>query len=889
METPRIKKTGISPIWILPLVALIIGGWLLYKSVRDSGINIIVHFEDVEGVTPGKTRVIYKGIPVGTVREIKVDPDMEGISLHIEMDRRTKNGLMEDTRFWLVRPQISAGRISGLQTILSGSHIEARRGVSKIASREFKGLSDPPPVRRNAPGLHIKLKADALHSIQRGSQIYYKNISVGSVQEYVLKSDESVLLDAYIEPEYAGLVKMETRFWNASGITLKGDLGGFKLHMESLATLIYGGIGLYTPESKMDSPSAQNGRIFTLYQDFDDAGFGLDMSLQLPSAESLKAGVTKVMYRGFEVGQVTGLKFNQDEKRTVVADIIINPNAEFILRKKTRFWVVRPKLSINKIENLETLVSGTYITLEVGGGEFCNHFTIQEQPDSEEVLMPGSQFTLVSENAEFFSRGAPVLYKEMQVGEITGFNLALDGSHVLADIFVYEKYVQLVKSNSVFWKTGGIEVNTGLDGISVKTGTIVSLLAGGVAFTTPETEQKAAAAAARKKDSFIIYESYQKAIDAVPALQQQGMIVHLQTSTLKSVSPGSPVLYKQIEVGKITGFHLEKNGYGIIFSVFIQKKYAHLLRTTCRFYNASGIDIEAGFSGVRMRTGSLKSIMAGGVAFWAPSKGKPAKAGRCFKLYDDYQAALDADKTEVIIRFAVSQGLKKDIEIRYQGITVGKVKKVRYGQGMDSIIAEALVDNDAATLFRKDTRIWLVTPEFSLSGVKHLDTLISGPYIAINPGQGSRCVELEALDGPPTMEEVKAGLNIILETPGLGSLKKGSHVYYRQVKIGSVTGYKLSPTARKVWVYVNIRTPYDALVRNNTRFWNVSGIRVDAGIFSGVEIDTESLESIIAGGIAMATPESDKAGSPVVGGHHFILHEKAHKKWLAWEPAIHLE
>ena len=106
----------------------------------------------------------------------------------------------------------------------------------------------------------------------------------------------------------------------------------------------------------------------------------------------------------------------------------------------------------------------------------------------------------------------------------------------------------------------------------------------------------------------------------------------------------------------------------------------------------------------------------------------------------------------MVIRFAEPQGFKKDIEIRYQGITVGKIKKVQYGQGMDSIIAEALVDRDAASLFRKDTRIWLVTPEFSLSGVKHLDTLISGPYIAINPGQGSRCLDLQALDGPPLME-----------------------------------------------------------------------------------------------------------------------------------------
>ena len=883
METTAIKKTGISPIWILPLIALIIGGWLLYKGVRDAGINIIVHFEDAEGIVPG-AKVIYKGIPIGTVKKIKIDSDMEGISLYIEMDSRTKDSLLEDTRFWLVKPQISAGRISGLQTILSGSHIEVRRGVSKNSSREFKGLSTPPPVPETAPGLHIRLKADALRSIQKGSQIYYKNIPVGSVQEYVLNSNESVLIDAYIEPEYVGLVKTETRFWNASGITLKGDFSGFKVHMESLASLIYGGIGLYTPEPKMSSPSALNGRIFTLYPDFEAAGFGLNMSLQLPSADSLKAGVTKVMCRGFEVGQVTELKFNQDEKRTVTANIIINSKAEFILREKTRFWLVGPKFSINKVENLETIINGAYIALEAGGGEFCNHFKIQEQPDSKEMLIPGSHFTLSAKNAKSFSRGAPVLYKEMQVGEITGFTLASDGKHVLADIFIYEKYVQLVKSNSVFWKTGSIEVKADWDGVSLKTGTIVSLLIGGVAFSNPATEQEAELSADRARiPPFTVYETYQQAIAAVPAMHPQGLTICLQTTGLKSVPPGSSVLYKQIEVGKITGFKLEKNGHSIILSAFIKQKYAHLLNTACRFYNAGGIDIEAGLSGARLNAGPLKSIMAGGVAFLAPSKGRPVKADRCFKLYDDYQSALDADKINLLIRFAKPHGLKKGIQIKYQGIAVGKVKKVRYDRGMKSIIADALIDRDAAHLLRDDTCVWLVTPEFSLSGVKHLDTVLSGPYIAVKPGQGKQCLELNALDRPPLMEEYGKGLNIVLETPRLGSLNKGSYLYYRQIKAGRVTGYQLSPTARKVWVYVNIRPPYDALVRADTKFWNVSGISVDAGIFSGVKIDTESLESVIAGGIAMATPENNKnskSNAPALNGHHFILHEKAHKKWL---------
>ena len=437
METPIIKKKqGISPIWILPFVALLIGGWLFYKSIHDAGINIIVHFEDAEGVTAGKTSVMFKGVPIGIVREARVDRDMEGVSLYIEMDNRTKGSLVEDTKFWLVKPHISAGKISGLNTLVSGSHIEALRGVSKIASREFNGLSEPPPVSDNAPGLHIKLMAGALNSIQKGSQIYYKNISIGSVQGYTLINDENIIINAYIEPEYSNLVKIKTRFWNASGITLKGDLSSFRLHIESLAALVYGGIGMYTPEVKMNSLSAQNGQVFTLYSNLDDAGFGIAMTLQLHSAKGLKANVTKIIYHGLEVGTVTALTFDRNKKSTVTADIIINPDAEFILKEKTQFWIARPQFSINKIKNLETLVKGTYISLEPGKGKFCNHFIAQEQPDSEKMLVPGSSFRLVSENSQSFSIGAPVLYKKIQVGEITDFDLASNDSHVLLEIFI---------------------------------------------------------------------------------------------------------------------------------------------------------------------------------------------------------------------------------------------------------------------------------------------------------------------------------------------------------------------------------------------------------------------------------------------------------------------
>ncbi|MCD6269930.1 MAG: MCE family protein, partial [Deltaproteobacteria bacterium] len=255
METPVIKKRrGISPIWILPFIALLIGGWLLFDNYQNAGIDIIVHFADAEGITVGKTNVIYKGIVIGTVRDIQVDPGVDSVSLRIEINKVAKQGVVKDSKFWIVKPEVSAGQISGLETLLSGSYIAVQSGASEQPCREFIGLPEPPPISQEAPGLHLKLTSKNLGSIQRNTKLYYKNIPVGSVQGYTLdEAGSGVIIDAYIESRYKHLIKTKTRFWNSSGINFKGGLSGFKFRMESMAALIYGGISLYTPTYQENS------------------------------------------------------------------------------------------------------------------------------------------------------------------------------------------------------------------------------------------------------------------------------------------------------------------------------------------------------------------------------------------------------------------------------------------------------------------------------------------------------------------------------------------------------------------------------------------------------------------------------------------------------------
>ncbi|MCI5158628.1 MAG: MCE family protein, partial [Candidatus Electrothrix sp. AUS1_2] len=431
------KRLIVSPIWFLPLLALCIVFGLLISSYRNSGIEITLHFSGAEGVTAGKTKVIYKGIQVGNVKSVAMDDKLEGVNITIEMDRVTKKGLVADTMFWIVKPEVSAGRITGLDTLVSGAYITLRMGSSTKSERHFNGLSEPPPMGADTPGLHVKLQTDALHSLQRGSYLYSRNLRIGKVDDYRLEQDGDILLDVLIQPEFNHLVREGTRFWNASGLSVTGDLQrGLSVNVESIASLIYGGLTCETPESLKDTPPARSGQVFTLYKDFADAEYGIPMTLQLADGDGIVPGGTRVMFRGLKAGIVRSLDMSSepDEKsednenfHSVTARILLDPRMEKVLRKNTKFWVVRPRISLSGIENPETLLSGAYITFLIGDGEPQDHFIVESSPMPKLFPQPGKRFQLETEDSGSLGLGSPVLYKKQEIGEVTKLQLDKTG------------------------------------------------------------------------------------------------------------------------------------------------------------------------------------------------------------------------------------------------------------------------------------------------------------------------------------------------------------------------------------------------------------------------------------------------------------------------------
>lgn len=248
-----------------------------------------------------------------------------------------------------------------------------------------------------------------------------------------------------------------------------------------------------------------------------------------------------------------------------------------------------------------------------------------------------------------------------------------------------------------------------------------------------------------------------------------------------------------------------------------------------------------------------------------------------------YKSFWDVGPTLTIL-FQDGIGIRSDqTHLRYRGVRVGDVRSVKLSKDQEYVVVEVQLDKSAAGLAREGSKFWIVRPEISVGAISGLETIVTGPYIEVLPGNGARQLKFIGEKKPPVGAE-KSGLKIMLRSARFNSLKPGTPVFYRGVQVGSVQDYELAPDARTVNISVFIERPYAPLVRSESKFWNISGVDVAVGLL-GVKINMESVETLVSGGIAFATPPVSKSGSQKM---IFELHEKPEAEWLKWSPKIKL-
>ncbi|HXJ75064.1 MAG TPA: MlaD family protein, partial [Candidatus Dormibacteraeota bacterium] len=327
------KRTRLSLVWVIPVVAAAAGVWITVTKILNKGPEITIVFSSAEGLEANKTKVNYNGVNIGTLTAIRFADDLKHVVATAEMSPKAKNFLVKDLKFWVVKPRMSGLNITGLGTLLSGNYIGVQLGESKESARSFTALESP-PLTGDVPGRIFMLKTAELGSLGEGTPIYFRQLQAGQVVSYELDKGGGFLnVKIFVEAPYDQYVNRNTRFWQASGIDVSLSAAGLHVQTESVMSILAGGVAFETPATGPLLPPAEAGATFEL---FDDRIAAFRPPVRDPhtylmvfkeSVRGLEVGAPVVM-NGVTIGEVTEISPQFDARNvefTVPVTVVVDP------------------------------------------------------------------------------------------------------------------------------------------------------------------------------------------------------------------------------------------------------------------------------------------------------------------------------------------------------------------------------------------------------------------------------------------------------------------------------------------------------------------------------------------------------------------------------------
>ncbi|WP_299002930.1 MlaD family protein [uncultured Shewanella sp.] len=866
IEHPKIvKKKLFSPIWLLPAVALILAAWLGIQSIRDAGITVRIHFPNASGMEVGKTLVRYQGLNMGKVIDMSIDKNLSGVNVDVLMDSRAEPFLRTNTQFWLVKPKASIMGVQGLDAIFSGNYIGMLPGTGS-PKMAFRAETNAPVVQAGSKGLILKLNASHLGSLKVGSPIYFRQIPVGQVVAYELKKSDNIQISIFIRKEYAHLVKIDSLFWNVSGLNIDASLSNLQINVESLAAILAGGISF---NSNDNAQSAQANDSFTLYPSKQEALEGTPFTLKADNSYGIDKG-TNIMFRGIKIGQVTHIDLTT---KGVTMKAKLDNAYEDLLTQSAQFWVSGAKISLSGIQHPERLITGNVINFQAGTGPANDEYPLlNKAPDKQTNNL---YLTLNSDVNPDLSVGAEVRYKQIKIGEVISVSLNDKLTQVDYQVKIYPEFTPLVTKTSYFVSESAVSINASLEQVKVKTRDLTTFVKGAISLVQGSSPVKVNNHAQLK-----LFASDAAANDFFA--HQNAIKLTLQSPDGAGLSAGSPIYYKKMQIGHVKQVTWSDKKQAFTVNLQIQKQFKGLVNEQTIFWQNSAVSVNASLSGLEVNVAPLKGAIQGSIALGILDEGQ---TGDSTHLYSSKKLALSQAKA-ITLHFPAEAKLAANAAIRYLGYQIGEVETVSLDPSLKTLTAKAYLYGEYANPFlRADAQYSLVDAQIDLTGIKAPETLLTGPFVKVSPGISEQ--KARSFNGTLQGQVHLApdALTFAITTRQLGSLKVGTPLFFRGIQIGQIDHYALSGQGTFVKLYAHVEPQYRNLVNRSSQFWDLSGIKVDVGLFSGAQVDTGSLETILAGGIGIATKDTTVTENTLKNGDSFTLHDKKDPSWDNWAPA----
>jgi paraquat-inducible protein B len=316
------RRRGPSLVWLIPIVAALVGGFVAWRTFSERGPLVTIAFASAEGLEAGKTKIKYKDVELGVVESISLAPDLSGVVVRARMAKDADRFLHESTRFWVVRARVAAGQVSGLGTLFSGAYIGIDPAKDGKRTHEFRGLDTPPVVAIDTPGRYFVLHSFHAGAPEIGTPVYFRKVSVGQVVSSVLDpSGDFVAIRIFVHAPYDERVRTGSRFWNASGLDVEVSAEGVEVDTESVVSMLIGGIAFDAPDGDESKPAPQDA-VFPLYRNraaTREQIYTQKVEWLLHFDQSVRGLVpgSPVEFQGIPVGQVRDIRlaFDRDRNR----------------------------------------------------------------------------------------------------------------------------------------------------------------------------------------------------------------------------------------------------------------------------------------------------------------------------------------------------------------------------------------------------------------------------------------------------------------------------------------------------------------------------------------------------------------------------------------------